>query len=265
MAFPPERQVFYPAMLRIHALSCGALEFDRSLFFPAEAPGTLMVAPVGSYLVVHPKGKLVFDTGISCDALADPAGRLGKRVASLFRIRSGADENVVAQLATLGIKPDDMRTVVNSHFHFDHCGCNASFPHARFLVQRAELAIARAERNRYNARDWDHPLEYVELDGEHDVFGDGTVVALPTPGHTAGHQSLWIREGGRQFVLTSDACYTREHLEKTILPSNAYDAAEMGRSLEVLRAMKEKRGVELLYGHDAAQWAELPRAPRSLL
>src|SRR5689334_15019588 len=82
MADPPGRRVFYPSMLSLYALSCGALEFDKSLFFPAEAPGTPLVAPVASWLVVHPKGKVLFDTGIRCDALADPAGRLGKRVAS---------------------------------------------------------------------------------------------------------------------------------------------------------------------------------------
>ena len=66
------------------------------------------------------------------------------------------------------------------------------------------------------------------VDGEHDVFGDGSVVLLPTPGHTAGHQSLWIRpKTGTQFVLTADACYTQKHLEKTILPTNAYDPAQM--------------------------------------
>ena len=252
-------------MLNIYALSCGLLEFDKSLFFPAEAPGTPIVAPVASWLVVHPKGKLLFDTGISCDALADPAGRLGKRVAALFRIRSRAGEDAVSQLATLGIRPDDIRFVVNSHFHFDHCGCNASFPRAQFLVQRAELALARAERNRYNAKDWDHPLDYCELDGEHDVFGDGSVVVLPTPGHTAGHQSLWIREGGRQFVLTSDACYTREHLEKTILPSNTFNAGRMTDSLALLRGMRDRQGVELLYGHDAEQWRALPHAPQPLI
>jgi len=252
-------------MLRVYALSCGSLEFDRSLFFPAEAPGIRFVAPVSSYLVVHPKGKLVFDTGISCDALADPAGRLGKRVASLFAIRSGAAEDVVSQLAALAIRPDDIRYVVNSHFHFDHCGCNASFPRAQFLVQRAELAIARAERDRYNAKDWDHPLEYREVDGEHDVFGDGSVVLLPTPGHTAGHQSLWIRAGERQFVLTADACYTREHLERTVLPSNTYDAGQMTLSLTMLRGLRERQGIELLYGHDAAQWDALPHAPRPLI
>lgn len=253
-------------MLRIYALHCGALEFDRSLFFPASEQGVRIVTPVSSYLIVHPRGKVLFDTGIHCDALTDPAGRLGKRVASLFGVRSRPGEDVVSQLAALGVRPDDIGYVVNSHFHFDHCGCNASFPRATFLVQRAELQGARAERNRYNPKDWDHRLDYREIDGEHDVFGDGVLVLLPTPGHTQGHQSLWIRpDAGTQFVLTADACYTQEHLERTILPSAVHDPVQMTQSLAMLRGLRDRQGVKLLYGHDAAQWNAMPHSPHPLI
>jgi glyoxylase-like metal-dependent hydrolase (beta-lactamase superfamily II) len=225
-----------------------------------------MAVPVCSYLIVHPQGKLLFDTGVHCDALSDPVARLGKRIAALFALRSRAGEDVVSQLAALALRPDDIRYVVNSHFHFDHCGCNASFPRAQFLVQRAELAAARAEPKRYDPRDWNLPLDYREVDGEHDVFGDGSVVLLPTPGHTPGHQSLWIRaSGAAQFVLTGDACYTREHLEKTILPANTYDAARMAESMGRLRSLRDREGATLLYGHDAAQWDALPRGKDSLV
>jgi glyoxylase-like metal-dependent hydrolase (beta-lactamase superfamily II) len=252
--------------MHVYALSCGSLEFDRSLFFPEAEAGTRLVTPVSSYLIVHPRGKVLFDTGIHCDALTDPVARLGKRVAGLFAIRSRTGEDVVSQLATLGVHPDDIDFVVTSHFHFDHCGCNTSFPRAAFLVQRAEMDIARTERNRYNPKDWDHPLDYRLIDGEHDLFGDGTVVLLPTPGHTAGHQSLWLRAGtGTQFVLTADASYSREHLDQTILPGTPYDPGEMTRSLSVLRDLRDRRGVVLLYGHDAEQWNTIPHAPQALI
>ncbi len=92
------------------------------------------------------------------------------------------------------------------------------------------------------------------------------VVLLPTPGHTPGHQSLWIRPGtGAQFVLTADACYTQEHLEKTILPTNTYDAAQMTESMNRLRSLRDRQGVELLFGHDAGQWNEMPHAPHPLI
>jgi N-acyl homoserine lactone hydrolase len=252
-------------MVQIYALSCGALEFDRSLFFPAAEPGVDITMPVSSFLVVHPAGKLIFDTGVHRDARTDPARRLGKRVASLFRLHAREDEDPVGQLALLGLRPDDIRYVVNSHFHFDHCGCNASFPRATFLVQKSELQAARAVGSRYNPKDWDCGLDYREVDGEHDVFGDGSVVLLPTPGHTPGHQSLWIRPGaGAQFVLAADAAYTRQHLEETILPSNVHDAAQMTQSMSMLRGLRDRKGVTLLYGHDAEQWNGVRRAPREL-
>lgn len=251
--------------MRVYALSCGSLEFDRSLFFPASEPGRNIVMPVSSYLIVHPRGNVLFDTGIHCDALTDPAGRLGKRVAGLFSIRSKTGEDVVSQLRGLGLQPDDIQFVVTSHFHFDHCGCNSSFPRATFLVQRAEMQMARSEGSRYNRKDWDLPLDYRLLDGEHDLFSDGSVVILPTPGHTAGHQSLWIRAGASQFLLTGDASYTREHLEQTILPTNTFDAGEMTHSMGVLRDLRDRRGVVLLYGHDSEQWNSLPHAPKALI
>ena len=221
--------------------------------------------PVSSYLIVHPRGNVLFDTGIHCDALTDPVGRLGKRVAGLFSIRSKAGEDVVSQLQGLGLQPDDIQFVVASHFHFDHCGCNSSFPRATFLVQRAEMQMARSEGSRYNRKDWDLPLDYRLLDGEHDLFGDGSIVILPTPGHTAGHQSLWIRSGTSQFLLTGDASYTREHLEQTILPTNTFNTGEMTHSMGVLRDLRDQRGVVLLYGHDSEQWNSLPHAPKPLI
>jgi hypothetical protein len=107
----------------------------------------------------------------------------------------------VSQLAPLGLRPDDLAYVANSHFHFDHCGGNECFPRATFLVQKREMEAARAAAGSYagytpSARDFDHPLDYRLIDGEHDVSDDGTVVLVPTFGHTPGHQSLRIRGHG---------------------------------------------------------------------
>jgi glyoxylase-like metal-dependent hydrolase (beta-lactamase superfamily II) len=250
---------------RIYALSCGTLEFDRKLFFPDSAPGARLATPVSSYLVVHPRGRVLFDTGMHCNLPADPVGCLGERMAKLFNVRSRAGEDVIGQLALLGLRPDDITHVVNSHFHFDHCGCNAFFPRATFLVQRAEMAAARAPASNYSSRDWDHALQYRLLDGEHDVFGDGVVVLMPTPGHTAGHQSLRVRAGpGMEFVFAADACYTREHMDREVLPVAVWNAGEMTRSVALLRNLRERKGLTLLYGHDPGQWAEIPHAPAPL-
>jgi glyoxylase-like metal-dependent hydrolase (beta-lactamase superfamily II) len=219
--------------------------------------------------VSHPRGHLLFDTGVHCRAAADPIGRMGERRARLFRVLSGPSDHVVAQLALLGLRPDDIAWVVNSHLHFDHCGGNEFFPRSTFLVQRRELDAARSETPvpgySPSALDFDHPLQYRDVDGDHDVFGDGSVVLMPTYGHTPGHQSLHLRPpGGGEWIFTADACYTRGNMDRDTLPGVVWDAAEMTRSLHALRDLRDRRGVALVYGHDPAQWQDLARAPRAL-
>ena len=252
-------------MPALHALCCGRLRFDRSLFFPDEAPGVETTVPVPSFLVVHPKGKLLFDTGVDCLAATDPQASLGTRLAGLFRMAGGADELLPNQLATMGLVPDDITHVVNSHLHFDHCGCNALFPRAKFLLQRAELDAARAPRSHAHDRSWNLPLDYRAVDGEHDVFGDASVVLLPTPGHTPGHQSMRVKlSSDRSFVMTADACYTQAHLDREILPTAVWDARQMAASMDALRKLGERSDTELIFGHDAQQWARMPQGPAAL-
>ncbi len=94
-------------------------------------------------------------------------------------------------------------------------------------------------------------MDYEFLEGEHDVFGDGTVVLFPTPGHTAGHQSAIVRTSrDRRFVLAADACYTEEHLERDIIPSNHWQERTMRESMEQLRRLSDQAGTPRVFGHD---------------
>jgi N-acyl homoserine lactone hydrolase len=252
--------------MQIYSLCCGYLEFDRSVFFPDNAPGTRMTIPVSSYLLIHPQGRVLFDTGVHCHAIADPVGRLGERRAKRFAVRSQVGDDVVSQLARVGMRPEDITYVINSHFHFDHCGGNEFFPQATFLVQKREMERARGLENPYSPQDFDHPLDYRLVDGEHDVFDDGKLVLIPTYGHTLGHQSLWVRVSkAMQLVFTADACYTKEHMDRHVLPQAVWDAEDMSHSLTTLRNLRDKQGVTLFYGHDPGQWQEIPRAPEPLV
>ncbi len=254
-------------MLKIYAMCCGRLRFDRGIFFPGEAPGRDMTIEVPSFLIRHDRGVVLFDTGVDCFAQEDPLTRLGERIASTFTLCAAPHENMLDQLRTLGLTPHDVTHVINSHFHFDHCGCNALFPRATFIVQHAEMAMARAPKSTYQRAYWDHPFDYRIIDGEHDVFGDGSLLLLPTPGHTAGHQSLRVHAApGVDFLLTADACYTREHLDREIVPSegSAWNPQLMIETFARLRALQERGGCKLIFGHDPEQWATLRHAPDPL-
>ncbi len=254
--------------VRVYALNCGTLEFERRSFFPESEHGVAMRVPVPAFLIVHPKGKVLFDTGIHADGFRDPIAHFGKALAAYFKFYCGAGEGVVAQLRLLGLDPGDITHVVNSHLHFDHCGCNALFTRAEIFVQGVEMRATRVARDadRRPDRDWDRPLNYRLLEGEHDLFGDGKLVVVPTPGHTVGHQSLRVEAGsGMRLCLTGDACYTQEHLERDLLPSGGavFNAGEMRHSLGLLRRMRDREGMSLIFGHDAVQLQALRCAPEA--
>jgi len=211
--------------IKLYAFTCGTVtgEFAR-LMDGGEGDITM---PVPVFLIEHPKGRALFDTGLHPDCQRDTAGRRGARLAGLFRIEFKPGEEVSARLEAIDRDPGKIDLVINSHFHFDHVGGNALIPNATMLVQRRDwedgMVPDTAGRLGYNPRDFDlgHKLRLV--DGEYDVFGDGSVVCLPTYGHTPGHQSLRLRlEGG-----------------------------------EVL----ERGGARIFFGHDPEFWQTVPQAP----
>ena len=248
--------------LRLHAMTCGWLESDLGLFVEGAA-GPIRV-PVPAFLVEHPRGRVVFDSGLHLATQQDPEGRLGAGLARAFRVRFAPGEEIAARLVALGVDPARVEHLVSSHLHFDHVGGNAQLPNARWVLQRREWDAAREEglraRNAYDPRDYDLGHDRLLVDGEHDVLGDGTVVCLSTPGHTAGHQSLRVRLASGEVVLAADACYLRRTLEDLCLPPIVHDRALMRASLLRLRALRDA-GARVLFGHDPEQWADVPQAP----
>jgi N-acyl homoserine lactone hydrolase len=250
--------------VRVLALECGWLTGPAGLFLAA-ASGRLRV-PVPAFLVEHPRGRVLFDTGLHPALRTNAAGRLGV-LGDLFTVEVAGDDGVVPRLAGLDLAADAIEWVIASHLHFDHAGGLATIPNATLVVQRREWeagadADARA-RNVYDPRDYDLGHARRLVDGEHDLFGDGRVVCLPTYGHTPGHQSLRVRTDDGDVVLAADACYLRETLETLRLPGVVDDAEAMRRALGRLRRLAEA-GAHVVFGHDPVQWAGLPRAPHPL-
>jgi len=244
--------------MRLHALTCGWLEGPLGNFLAGEH-GRIRV-PVPCFLIEHPRGLVLFDTGMHQQTQRDPAARLGG-IATVYTVHFAPGEEVAARLAALGFAAERIDTLINSHLHFDHTGGNAQIANARLVVQRREWEAGhqadQITKQFYNPLDYQLGHDVRLVDGEHDLFGDGRVVCLPTYGHTPGHQSLRVRLDSGDVVLTADACYLRRTLEALHLPGVVDDPEAMRRTLLRFRQLRDA-GARLILGHDPDEWAAVP-------
>lgn len=247
--------------LRLFALPCGWLGSDLRMFLAGER-GAIRV-PVPAWLILHPRGVVLFDSGLPLATQAGGEERLGV-LAKFFHVEFHPGEEVSSRLEALDVDPTRVDWLVSSHLHFDHVGGNEQLPNARWLLQRREWEAAQDPDRRaalfFDERDFDCGHDRLLADGEHDLFGDGAVTCLPTHGHTPGHQSLRVRLASGPVVLTSDACYLRRSLEALHLPPTVHDRDDALASLERLRAL-EAAGARLYFGHDPEPWADADGAP----
>jgi N-acyl homoserine lactone hydrolase len=249
----------------LYAFTCGALEGEFSRVMEGAEGRVTMPIPV--FLIEHPKGRVLFDSGLHPDCQHDPVGRLGERMTSIYEIRFAPGEEISARLEAIDRDPTRIDFIINSHFHFDHVGGNALIPNASMIVQRREwearLNPDVAIPHGYDPRDYDigHGLRLI--DGEHDVFGDGSVVCMPSYGHTPGHQSLRVRLASGDTVLAADACYFCQTLHERRLPRYVFDREAMMASLDRLQAL-ETAGARIIFGHDPEFWQGVPQGPVAL-
>ena len=131
--------------LNVFAFTCGSVTCEFAHLMEG-GEGEITV-PIPVFLIEHPKGTALFDTGLHPDCQHDPAGRLGERLAKLFRIGFAPGEEVSARLEALGRDPTRIDLVINSHFHFDHVGGNALIPNATMVVQRREWDATKRSRS----------------------------------------------------------------------------------------------------------------------
>lgn len=213
----------------------GGVRIVRSAFSPWLASperDELVYCPAWSALLRTPEGLIVFDTGLHPVHVERPEATFGPNPG--MQITMSAEDAIVARLAAIGVKPDDVAVVVNSHLHFDHAGNNRAFPNATFIVQAEHLAFAKGKPS-FPAIYWDDPaLRYMPASGRARVAAGVEVV--PTPGHAPGHQSLVVdlAETGR-VVLCGDAAFTRANLERGEIPGQ--DPAAGKESLALIRSL----------------------------
>ncbi len=252
------------AGVKLYAMHGGGFLADKSLLTSGRDIGTEIVIPFQFFLVEHPDGRLLFDTGCNPLIARDPANYPATAAGAPYRV---SEEDLVEnRLAEIGLTPADIHLVANSHLHDDHAGGNVCFPHATFLVQFDELRSAwwggSHERGNYIRAAYDLPTSYEELDGDHDVFADGSVVLIKTPGHTAGHQSLVVRlEESGTIVLAADAAYFAESHEEGLVPRWVWSPRELIRSYKRLHELRHAEGATIVPSHDLALWETMRKAP----
>ncbi len=228
--------------------------------------GTRITVPVPAFLIAHPKGNILCDTGMHKQIAVDPVRQWGQAKVNLLTPDVKPDEDIISQLAKLGYSPADIRYVINTHLLLDHCGYNQYFTTSMLLVQKDELRTAFwpeiSQRGSYYRSDFDHPLKYDDLDGNYDVYGDGTVCIVKSPGPTQGHQSTVVtlpHDG--MVVLTGDSCYLKENIDQDIVPGIAWNFEEAIKSIRKLRYLRDKKGAFIITGHDPETWSGLKHAP----
>ncbi len=252
--------------MKLYAFFGGYEIADKSMLTLGRDIGVKVKIPFQYFMIEHPKGRVLFDTGMNPAAIDNP--HLYSPTAQ-FGSQVSPDDLAVRHLAALGLKPEQIDIVVNSHLHYDHAGGNCQFSFAQFFVQFDEMQSAMYPEpwsglvaENYTRQDFDLPLRYELLDGDYDLFGDSTVRLIRTPGHSRGHQSLVLRlPNSGTIILAQDAVYLRENLEKSILATTCFDQRAMIASYRRLRDLVRLENAQLIPGHDIDAWDQLKHAP----
>jgi N-acyl homoserine lactone hydrolase len=239
---------------------------------------TWLTAPIVAFLVEHPgAGAVLIDTGFHASVAVRPRSNLGPVGAMLYRdIDMRPEQAAGAQLRAKGIEPSDVRVVIMTHFHPDHASAIVDFPDATFLVSDVEweAATGGGQRQGYVRSQFDHGFDYrlVDFDSADassfsgfaralDVFGDGSVRLVFTPGHTLGHMSVVLRTASGEVLVAGDAIFMHRTLADAHLPYALPDEHLFRRSLrEIRQYVKETPDALVIPGHDWEAWQKLRAA-----
>jgi glyoxylase-like metal-dependent hydrolase (beta-lactamase superfamily II) len=251
-----------PASVRLYVFDCGILNIadPMPLFgLRKDEVGATNLSDA-AYLVVHPRGTLLWDAGFLSDSVIES----GAPQTGMAR----ATKTLKGQLAQAGYKAADITYLALSHYHGDHTGNANDFKAATWLVTKVEHDAMFTEPppriaspTTYSALK-DSKTVYLPLESDYDVFGDGTVVIKPTPGHTPGHLALVVKLAKTGSVmLTGDMYHYPEEVGRDDLPPGEADKAQALATRKAVREFVQKTGTQLWIGHDLVGFSKLKKSP----
>ena len=279
-----------PPIASLRVLTCGHAEQHAEHRYGSKLPQLWWVffgrrwvpLPLQAFLIEHRIGWVLFDTGIEPAIISD-TGYIKQSIGRfllpwIFRLHLTNGDRIDRVLAAAGVDAGDVRLAVISHLHFDHTGGIAQIPQADLLVSQREWSILSEP---HPEREWilrkhieipgakwrqitfaptDDPL-FEGFDGIHDVAGDGSMILLPTPGHTKGSLSMLIRrEGWDPILLVGDLTYEAALLEQDVVPGTGDRAALLASFAKVKRLKECLPGLAIVASHDFAAAEAVARA-----
>jgi N-acyl homoserine lactone hydrolase len=264
----------------LYAMNSADWEYEYSAMMRNQKPGETYPSLTPFYLIDHPGGIVLIDTGTSYEMLEDPenygpygAGYIDEFAADEIEMSEG--DKAVNQVTDLGYDPGEIDTVVMTHLHLDHAGDIREFPDSEFVVQQDELEYAwwpadPIQQNLYVEGDFGvlRSAEYdvTAISGNYDVFGDGTIECIPTPGHSPGHQAVKVElEEAGTVILAADLAFTQQAYEEELQPAFAWDTEHAIRSNRMIHNLERKEDALVFLAHDREHFEELPDPPESLV
>jgi len=249
-------QTGQPGVEKLYILNCGeGVAGDISRWSPGVNEGKSMDFVDNCYLIKHAQGWFLWDTGVADAVAAMPNGLAPADPKAVFWRRP---KTLAAQLDQLGVKPSDLKGMAVSHTHPDHIGNVELFPATMLYVQKVEYDWPGANNQpRFKP---EHPV--TKLEGDRDVFGDGSVVILSTPGHTPGHQSLLVKlPKTGAIVLSGDAVHFKSNWDNRGVPANNVSKDATLASMQKISDTLAKEKAQLWINHDKAQRDGLKMSP----
>jgi N-acyl homoserine lactone hydrolase len=231
--------------------------------------------PVPVFLIEHPgAGRILVDTGLHASVAVDPKQKMGGLIGRLYSFEMEPEQAAVAQLRAQGIEPSDIKLVVMTHMHMDHASAISDFTDATYVLGEGEWAAFNAPRatfNGYVKKQGTHAVDYREVvydtrlassystfGRSFDLFGDGSIRLVFTPGHSVGHQSLVVRLKDREALLAGDAIYFLDTLDHERRGAFLADEHNWKRSLREIQLYRRQNPDALVIpSHDDKLWARL--------
>jgi N-acyl homoserine lactone hydrolase len=261
-AMAQQRKAQPPKSLRLYVFDCGSLNIpDTSPYQLRKEDLATTMMSVPCFLVAHPKGTMMWDTGAVPDSSFKSDGG-----PAMLRYAM-ATKPLTARLAEVGYAPADIRYLALSHFHWDHVGNSNVFASATWLVPKAEREIMfadppspRTEPANFSALKKSKTVLIAR--DEYDVFGDKTVVIKAAPGHSPGHQVLFLKLAKTgPIVLSGDLYHYPEERKFNKIPTTEFNADQTIASRAAIEAFLKKTGAQLWIQHDYTATARLKKAP----